>query len=156
MWILKYQFTFLRFSFLILDFFLTFDWCQCFTSSYIRCVALSIFHIFTVVLLWIVRLRRLDLYVADLYGNYNTALWCCKDRLLVCDLSLRLLHGLHESLFLLLFFSNVGMCNDLLFLRPVSRFRHFLCSTSSCWSAQFFTLKIKARINIAIDPSSIS
>ena len=143
-WILKYRSSFLRIVFSILDFFRSFDWCQCFTSSYIQYVVLAIFRIFTVVLIWIDHLLHLDLCVVGLYGNYNTTLWCCMDRLQVCDLLLHWWCGLRESMFLLTFFNNVDTCSDLSSLRSISQVRRFRCSTSFCWSFLFFTLKEKA------------
>jgi hypothetical protein len=140
-WILKYRSSFLRIVFSILDFFRSFDWCQCFTSSYIQYVVLAIFRIFTVVLIWIDHLLHLDLCVVGLYGNYNTTLWCCMDRLQVCGLLLHWWCGLRELMSVLLFFNNADKCICLWLLQSISQAQHFHHSAFFCWFvvSSFFT-----------------
>lgn len=140
-WILKYQFSFLHIAFSILDFFQSFDWCQCFIYSYIQCVSLEVHHIFKVVFHWIVDLLRLGFCVVGWCGNYSTKLWCCMDRLQVCGLLLHWWCGLRELMSVLLFFNNADKCICLWLLQSISQAQHFHHSAFFCWFvvSSFFT-----------------
>ena len=139
-WILKHRFSFLHIAFSIPDFFLSFDWCQCFTFTYIQCVLLAIHHIFTVVFHWIVDLLQLGFYVVGWCGSYSTMLWCCMDRLQVYDLLLHWWCGLRELMFVLLFFNNADKYISLFALQSISQAQCSHHSAFFCWfTSDFFT-----------------